>query len=440
MGTVIVWLKALWSWLKSFFIKQDHTGTALSVLLAPIEQQLAFEPSEHLTLGIEFELGVIDARTFRQMNEAQYIIDGMKSPHAHQEGAKHVLEITTGICRNVQQAEAELMMLAEKAAAVASECGGVLTGTGRVALFHNKDIELNTNERLEYLEERRQTLYRHFNCMQGMHIHLGMRNTEECVRNHNFFVHFLPHILALSASTPMENEEDTGLASMRAAISEALPVAGLPYHFSSWQEYQSLCLAMEQSDSIRSLKDLWGDLRPCPRFGTLEIRIADMPGTMAEAMAIVAFVHSLGEWFEEHYGWLDEMHRPSGWRMRDNKWRAMRYGLDAELIINNQGETRPMKDDILNWIERLKPYTAKNNYGHYMDVLRKMVLHGNSAQRQRRILELSNGDMKAVAEYNMREWKNGTPLWNEVNENVKEIGMVRRIGFQSITEDDRLSA
>lgn len=415
MGTtIIIWLKSFWNWLKGLFTKAERKEAPAPT--PNIDEQLVFKPSEHLTLGVEMELSVLDRATHRIAHEAQFAIDTLQSPHVHQEGAEHILEITTGVCRNVNEAETQLRELAKNAAALLEDRNAVLSGTGRPALYHNHEARLVRSPRYDDLNQRVQSLYRNFCRMQGMHVHIGMRSAEECIRNHNFFVHFLPHILALSASTPVENEVDTGLASLRAAMLESLPIAGLPYHFSNWHEYQSLCLAMETAGSIRSLKDLWSDLRPCPRYGTLEIRIADQPATMAESMAIVAFIHGLAQWFEEHYNWLDEMHRPSGWRMRDNKWRAMRYGLDGELIVNNQGDTRGMKEEILNWINRLEPYMTRNRYGPHMKVLRDMVLRGNSAQRQRRVLAATNGDMAALSDFNRREWQNGAPLWDELEQ------------------------
>jgi carboxylate-amine ligase len=417
LHTITAWLRAVWHWIAMHF---QHGGGKSApkkpqeAMAAPIEDQLIFRHSDRLTLGVEFELGLVEADTAAMSPAAQEMLDALKSTHAHQEAAGHVLELTTGICRDVQATESELSSLIAEATQIADGKGLALTGTGRVTLFENQDVILNRSKRYDYLDYRRQILYRHFNCMQGMHIHIGMKDAEDCVRYHNFFVHLLPHILALSASTPTDNLEDTGLASMRAAISEALPVAGLPYHFNNWQEYCSLCTAMAQADSIRSLKDLWGDLRPCPRFGTLEIRIADQPATLAEAMAVVAFVHGLAKWFEENSDWLDEMHRPSGWRMRDNKWRAMRYGLDAKLITNNQGEVRPITEEIQSWIKRIEPYTDAYNYQNYMATLRHMLNRGNSSQRQRRVLHANDGDMATLAKFNMREWRNAAPLWDEV--------------------------
>jgi glutamate---cysteine ligase / carboxylate-amine ligase len=110
-------------------------------------------------------------------------------------------------------------------------------------------------------------------------------------------------------SSPFEEGVDTGLASIRPTITESLPIAGMPYNFKNWQEYVNLCRAMYRAGSIERLKDLWWDVRSCPQYGTLEIRICDQPASMAEVLALVAFVHALAFWFQKNQSWLAEMPR-----------------------------------------------------------------------------------------------------------------------------------
>ncbi len=155
--------------------------------------------------------------------------------------------------------------------------------------------------------------------------------------------------------------------------------------------------------SIRTPKDLWWDLRPSPRYGTLEIRVFDQLSNLGEALAIVAFVHALGMWFDQNQSWLEEMPRPSTWRLRENKWRAMRYGLDAELVANNLGDTFPIGDDIKKWLDRIEPQYAQMNYRPYRDTLLSMLKHGNSAKRQQIVWE-ATGSLEEVARLNCREF------------------------------------
>jgi carboxylate-amine ligase len=184
----------------------------------------------------------------------------------------------------------------------------------------------------------------------------------------------------------------------------------MPYSFHNWQEYINLCRAIYRAESIQNLKDLWWDLRPSPRYGTLEIRICDQPATLMEGLAITAFVHGVALWFQEHQSWLEEMPRPNMWRLRENKWRAMRYGMKAELVRNNQGETRPISEDIELWTERFLPFVEHYNYQTYLDMLEKIMSRGNSAERQQRMWAKTH-DLTAIARFNCDEFAAQSPLW-----------------------------
>jgi carboxylate-amine ligase len=241
-----------------------------------------------------------------------------------------------------------------------------------------------------------------------------MENAEQCIRFHNFFMHFMPHLIALSASAPFEDGVETGLATIRPSITESMPITGMPYNFKNWQDYVNLCRAMFRAGSIENLKDSWWDYRPSPKYGTLEIRICDMPATLGEAMAITAFIHGIAMWFSEHQTWLDEMPRPNLWRIRENKWRAMRYGTEAQLVLNNQGDTRPLREDIENWLERIAPFVQKNNYSKYIGTLRNILERGNSSQRQQKVWKATH-DLTTVARFNCDEFAAQKPLWDKAD-------------------------
>jgi carboxylate-amine ligase len=174
-----------------------------------------------------------------------------------------------------------------------------------------------------------------------------------------------------------------------------------------------MCRAIYRAGSIQNLKDLWWDFRPSPRYGTLEVRICDMPASLSEAMAITAFIHGVAMWFREHQTWLDEVPRPNLWRLRENKWRAMRYGLDASIVLNNGGETRPIRDDIEQWVDRILPFVEQCNCAGYMDILESIMRRGNSAERQQ-LLWNHTHDLKSVAQLNCDEFAAEHPLWERV--------------------------
>ena len=191
---------------------------------------------------------------------------------------------------------------------------------------------------------------------------------------------------------------------------EALPTAGLPYFVQSWSEFTTLCETLRKAKAITSLKDLWWDVRPSPGFGTLEIRVCDSPATLAETVAIVAFIHGLAHWFKDHGDWLSQVPQPQHWLMRENKWRVIRHGMDADLVMNAEGDNQAIREDILGWIEKIEPYAMKLGYvrphGCAAWDLRQGQQFGPPAISIRQEPILARG-----YRFNMQEFKARRPLW-----------------------------
>lgn len=384
--------------------------------LTIIEAQLAFAQSEPLTLGVEFELAMLDKTTMLPKPCGEAVIAAAAHENVKKELFRHMVEVTTGICKNVHEAKEQIGDVLRLTISKADEQGAVVIGSGRPPTLKVAECERVEDERYAYLKEQRQIINDRFGTL-GMHVHIGMPDAQACVRYHNFYTHFIPHLMALSAASPFEEGNMTGLASARALITESLPVGGIPYYYKTWQEYVDLVRAMVRAGSIRSLKDMWWDIRPSPQYGTLELRVCDQPSNLQEAMAIVAFVHLIGIWFSKHQDWLDEMPRPESWRLRENKWRAIRYGLQAEFITNNNGDVRPIADDINAWLERVAPYVEEMGYQTYVADMKTMMEKGNSAQRQQR-LHAAGWSNEEIAGYLARTMSAMAPRYDEVVEAV----------------------
>lgn len=405
----IQWLRDLISHKKKLAESKRHTN-AQAQEVKEIDQQLVFMKSKPLTLGVEFELALLDRETLKPAHVSEAIIAEVGTPAFKKELFRHMVELTTvDICANVQEAEKQLGDSLNLLHKVVDKAGLLVTGSGRPPTVLLAECQRVDDPRYAYLHEGRKVLNQRFGTL-GMHMHIGMESAESCIRYHNFYMHFLPHLIALAASSPFEDGIDTGLASIRPTIAESLPIAGMPYSFATWQEYVHLCHAMFRAKTIRNLKDLWWDLRPSPRFGTLEIRVCDQPSNLTEAMAIVAFVHSLGLWFHRNQSWLEEMPRPNTWRLRENKWRAMRYGIDAEMVMNNLGDTQPVAEDIRKWLDRVKLEYQELGYENYRDTLLMMLEKGNSAVRQQSKWK-GTQSLTEVNDLNCQELRAGRPMW-----------------------------
>jgi len=374
-------------------------------------EEIAFQSHGVFTLGVEIELQIIDPETLDLTSKSESLLkSGGHIKTLKPEIYQNMVEINTAKCTDVHEIEQDLSASYDALQALGEQQGLSFATTGCHPYARYGDNRVTDSARYKELIDRNQWITRRITIF-GMHVHLGMKSGDDFVRFNNFFLHFLPHLLALSASSPFWQGEDTGLASCRPCMFEALPTAGQPYQVRNWHEFEALYHTLKKCDSIRSLKDLWWDMRPSPGFGTLEIRVCDGPATLAEAVAIVAYIHMLAHWFEDNGDWINQVPPPPRWLARENKWRAMRHGLEADLVVNPQGETKPIRKDIEDWLHKTARYRESLDYGKYVQILRQIIAHGNSSQRQRTVFEETKS-LQDVVKHNIREFQRGSPVWN----------------------------
>lgn len=366
---------------------------------------------QELSMGIELELQVLDQKNLLLTPRAAKIIELIQHDAFKQEFFQSTIEIITGVCSDVQAAEQDLKHSLQKARHATSQLGLTLASTGTHPLADYRDRLVTPSPRYHELIDRNQWLIRRM-AVYGMHIHLGMKSGEDCIRFNYFFMHVLPHILSLSGSSPFWQGMYTGLSSCRPTTYEALPTAGMPYLVKDWKEFQKLYQFLLRSKAIQSMKDLWWDIRPSPQIGTLELRFCDEPATLTEVLGIASFVHALAHWFRDHQEEWTKSHTPlKRWIFRENKWRAMRYGLDAEIVTSKNGKTTLLRKDIKNWLRLTEPYIRQLNYGQYISVIENIVEKGNSSDRQHRVFEKTS-DLMEVVKLNVSEFESEIPNWN----------------------------
>lgn len=377
------------------------------------DDELVFRSAGVLTLGVEIELQLIDPATQNLVARAEeFLKAGQHIKNLKPEFYLSTAEINTDKCNDVHEVEKDLSSILNELQGITQSLGIELATTGCHPFTRYADCAITPSERYAELIDRNQWLTRRMT-VYGLHVHIGMASGDDCIRFNNFFLHFLPHLLALSASSPWWQGDDTGLASCRPTTYEALPTAGQPYRVGNWRDFESLYHTLKKCKAIDSLKDMWWDLRPSPNFGTLEIRVCDGPATLAEAVAITAYIHLLAHWFHEHGGWIDQVPQPTAWLMRENKWRVMRHGLSADIVATVEGDTKPVAQDIEEWLEKLQPYVATLGYGQYIDTLRGILKHGNSTSRQRAVFERTQS-LQDVVQFNVREFNARAPIWDDL--------------------------
>jgi len=365
---------------------------------------------DQLSLGVEIELQVLDESDLMLTPKAQVLLDACKNRKFDQEFFQSTLEIKTDVCADAMVIEQDLRGSVGLLLAEAQRQQLAIGASGTHPLSDYREHLITPSDRYAQLIDRNQWIIRRM-AVYGMHIHLGMRSGDDCIRNSFFFFHLLPHLLSLSASSPFWQGKDTGLCACRPTTYEALPTAGMPYLVKNWKEFQRLYKFLLRSKSIQGMKDLWWDIRPSPGYGTLELRFCDQPATLDEMTALTAFVHLLATWYRDNEAeWSSSHATLKKWIIRENKWRTLRYGLDAEIIYADTGKTKSLRTDILEWLDRLGPYASELKYETYVEGIRAVCMKGNSAQRQRAVFSKTN-DVAAVVAHNVLELRNGHPNW-----------------------------
>jgi carboxylate-amine ligase len=285
------------------------------------------------------------------------------------------------------------------------EIACVSTGTHPIADWRH--IPISDGERYHRLVENMQWPARRL-LICGLHVHVGVRSGEHAIAIMNALTVFLPHLLALSGSSPYWHALDTGMASCRTKVFEGLPTAGLPPQVANWAEFTSLMRTLLHAGSITSIREIWWDIRPHTAFGTVEVRVCDGVNTLGEVCAITALIQSLTAYLQERYDAGEPLPTLRYWTLRENKWRASRFGTEAQVIRNECGQQIALTESIADWVERLRP-TARR-LGCESDLLRNLDIlrHGPSYQRQRRMYDRA-GSLEGVVDDLVSELRNDTP-------------------------------
>ena len=373
---------------------------------------IPFASSERASLGVEWELQIISPET-RQLTSAASGILAELSPNGEHPKAKHELlestiEVITGICSTVAEATADLAGTIEELNPLlaARDLAFMCSGTHPTTDWATQTI--SPNPRYAKLVEDMQWLARQLQIF-GVHVHVGVRSPEKAIPIVNALSAYIPHFLALSSSSPYWIGHDTGLSSSRSKVFENLPTAGLPYQLSGWPEFESYMETLISTGTIGSIKEVWWDIRPHPTYGTVELRICDGLPTLYEVGMVAALSQCLVDTLDREIDKGYTLPMPKGWVVRENKWRAARYGLDADIIRDDE-TTLPVREALLELARDLMP--AAERLGCLEELARvETVVHaGSSTIRQRAVAAAAGGDLHAVVDSLLAEFAAGRPL------------------------------
>ena len=364
--------------------------------------RIDFHASPEPTLGVEWELSLVDRRTRDLVSAASDLHElaggRLEDPdRLHKELLRNTIEVVTGINTTVAEAVEDLRGTLSVVLPAAHELGVDLLGSGSHPFADWSHQQLTEGHRYAELINRTQWWGRQM-LIWGVHVHVGMPERDRVMPVLASMLATYPHLLALSASSPMWAGQDTGYASNRALMFQQLPTAGLPFAFDTWEEFEACIADQTTTGVIDSMADVRWDLRPAPHFGTLEHRVCDGMSDLGELGAITALVHCLVVDLDTRLAAGETLPTMPPWQVQENKWRAARYGLEAIVILDDSNTERLVTDDLDDLLERLTPVARRLGCEAELRAVADIPRRGASYQRQRAVAHESGGDLVAVVD------------------------------------------
>jgi glutamate---cysteine ligase / carboxylate-amine ligase len=353
---------------------------------------ISWNPSRGPTLGIEWELQLIDRRTRMLRQDAREVLAAVpglsesgEHPKMKYEFMQSTVEVITGICSTVSEAKRDLAATISQLQRITGERGTMLACAGTHPVSDWRDAKMAPIQRYAELLENLQWLARRIQTF-GVHVHVGIRDRSKAIPIVNALAGYLPHFLALTASSPFWSGHDTGLASSRSVIFGGLPTSGPPQLLTDWSEFENYMDTLLRAGTIRSIKEVWWDIRPHPDFGTVEVRMFDGLPTLREIGMAAALAQSLVHLLDTQLDRGYTLPSPAAWVVRDNKWRATRYGLDAMVITDDYGSTAPLRDQLYELVHELEPVAERLGCAAELAVAFEVLDQGASYERQRAVV------------------------------------------------------
>jgi len=370
-------------------------------------------PDFPFTLGIEEEYQIIDPETRELRSYITQILDRGRmilreqiKPEMHQS----IIEVGTNPVRTVQEARDEVLRLRGTIAALAAENGLKIAAAGTHPFSSWMKQEITPFDRYKGVVDEMQDLALQL-LIFGMHVHVGMPSNETAIEIMSVARYFLPHLLALSTSSPFWMGRNTGFKSYRSAIFSNFPRSGIPPSFSSYAEYANYISLLVKTKSIDNPKKIWWDMRPHPIFGTLEYRVCDIVTRVDECIAIAALKQAI---IVRIYSMFEENTTFRVYRralISENKWRAQRWGLDGKLIDFGKRDEVDAKALMHELVAFVDPVLDILGSRHEVESVLSILDRGTSADRQLAVYNQTN-DLKAVVDNLIAETYEGVPVVN----------------------------
>jgi len=308
-----------------------------------------FHPDAPSTVGVELEVRLVDAQSMAPANRSPYLFKHLPetlAPHIHKELLQSMIEIVTPVCHRADEAADFIMNALHTLRTIGTPEGIELAVLATHPFEHKEDNKRFEDRRYDQLADELQIVLKNF-LISGLHIHVALPDERAAIRGYNASIRYLPLFLALSANSPFALGEDTGLLSYRSKIFARLPRAGVPEYFDTYHEYCTLIDRLHASGTIETIKDVWWDVRIHQTFGTIELRVCDAFYDRKRLRLITLLYQAL-----IHYA-ADRPPRRDFYQVyRQNKWNAIRHGLEGRFIDGHRYTT--IREALLELIDRME--------------------------------------------------------------------------------------
>jgi len=361
--------------------------------------------AHRFTIGVEEEFQIIDPDTLELRSHVVQLLSSAAARGVgdlvKQEMHQSIVETGTKICENVSELRLEMHRTRSELVMAAESTGLQVAAAGTHPFSSWIDQVISPGERYQHIVEEMGQLARSL-LIFGMHIHVGMPDKQTTIDMMNMVRYFLPHLLALSTSSPFWMGRNTGLKSFRTTVFRRFPRTGIPEMFDSWSAYENYVNLLVKLNCIDNGKKIWWDVRPHPTYGTLEFRMFDTATRVEEAVAIAALTQAI----------IVKLHRlythNQSWRIyrrvliEENKWRAARYGIEGKMIDFGREAEVPMRELMYELLELIEDVVDDLGSRSAVEYIHTILNEGTSAERQLRVYQ-QTGDLKDVVRHLVME-------------------------------------